>query len=304
MKRNKFRTPNSRFNPSNIHTSMLIHTTREDHRIAWLTALAVTIHIAESALPSPLPGIKPGLANVVTVVVLIQFGFRMAMWVNLLRVVVGSLLIGTFLSPTFILSLSGAIVSLLLLGFLTKLPGRGCGPIGLSVVAAMGHVWAQVWVAYELFIPHAGLFRLLPVLMMAALVFGIVNGVIAFRVIEQLKWVRTKTETKTGVHRVSFVPHFSSPAVVSHKNHLPHYNPASLDYDYARHILRGLRDCDRGPRGDKFRGCQRRGCGESDNLLETGQLFADVAKSCVQCEPRDVDFPPFSPPGHQRGLGR
>lgn len=181
---------------------MLIQTTREDHRIAWLTALAVTIHIAESALPSPLPGIKPGLANVVTVVVLIQFGFRIAMWVSLLRVVVGSLLIGTFLSPTFILSLSGAIVSLLLLGLLTKLLGRGCGPIGLSVVAALGHTWAQVWVAYGLFIQHDGLFRLLPILMTAALVFGIVNGVIAVAVIKKLETVQvTRNDTTRSSKR-------------------------------------------------------------------------------------------------------
>ena len=47
--------------------NLSVPTTRQDHRIAWLTALAITIHIAESALPSPLPGIKPGLANVVTI---------------------------------------------------------------------------------------------------------------------------------------------------------------------------------------------------------------------------------------------
>jgi heptaprenyl diphosphate synthase len=33
--------------------------------------------------------------------------------------------------------------------------------------------------AYLLFIPHPGLFRLLPVLMTAALIFGVVSGIIA-----------------------------------------------------------------------------------------------------------------------------
>ena len=88
--------------------SITVPTTRQDHRIAWLTALAITIHIAESALPSPLPGIKPGLANVVTIVALVQYGWGTAAWVALLRVLIGSLLIGTFLSPTFLLSLAGA----------------------------------------------------------------------------------------------------------------------------------------------------------------------------------------------------
>jgi heptaprenyl diphosphate synthase len=80
---------------------MQIQTTAEDHRVAWLAAPAITIHIMESAIPSPLPGLKPGLANVITIAVLIQFGWRSAAWVSILRVICGSLLLGTFLSPTF-----------------------------------------------------------------------------------------------------------------------------------------------------------------------------------------------------------
>jgi len=169
-----------------MNESYFIQTTRDDHRIAWLSALAITIHIAESALPSPLPGIKPGLANVITIVVLILFGWRMAAWVNILRVLAGSLLIGTFLSPTFILSLSGALASTAILALLSQLPGQGCGPIGYSVAAAMSHTMAQFWVAYWLFIQHEGLFYLLPVLMTAALVFGVVSGIIAFAILKKV----------------------------------------------------------------------------------------------------------------------
>jgi len=163
-----------------------LQTTRDDHRIAGFTALAITIHIAESALPSPLPGVKPGLANVITIAVLMLFGWRMATWVNLLRVLAGSLLIGTFLSPTFILSLSGALASTATLVLLSQLPGQGCGPIGYSIAAAMTHTMAQFWVAYGLFIQHDGLFYLLPILMTAALVFGTVSGIIVFAMLKKL----------------------------------------------------------------------------------------------------------------------
>jgi len=165
---------------------MRLHTSRDDHRIAWLTALAITIHIAESAFPSPLPGVKPGLANVVTVVVLIRFGWRMAAWVNLLRVLVGSLLMGTFLSPTFILSLGGALSSTFMLILLTQLPGRGCSAIGYSVAASITHVMTQFWLAYWLFIQHPGLFYLLPALMIAAVIFGMVTGIIATAIVKNL----------------------------------------------------------------------------------------------------------------------
>ena len=165
---------------------MLIQTTRDDHRIAWFTALAITIHIAESALPSILPGVKPGLANVITIAVLMLFGWRMAAYVSLLRVLAASLLIGTFLSPTFILSLSGALASITILALLSQLPGEGCGPLGYSIAAAMTHMFAQFWVAYGLFIQHDGLFYLLPILMTAALLFGIVNGLIVFAMLKAL----------------------------------------------------------------------------------------------------------------------
>ena len=165
-------------NPDTQPLKLTITTTREDHRIAWLTALAIAIHIVESALPSPLPGVKPGLANVITIVVLLMYGWSTAAWVSMLRVIVGSIIIGTFLTPTFVLSLSGAIASMLALGIGIWLPGRGLGPIGYCLVAAMAHMAAQFTVAYLLFIPHEGLFRLLPVLMTAAVIFGMVSGLI------------------------------------------------------------------------------------------------------------------------------
>ena len=164
---------------------LTLQTTREDHRIAWLTALAITIHIAESALPSPFPGIKPGLANVVTIIVLMEFGWSAAVWVALLRVLIGSLLLGTFLSPTFVLSISGAIGSIALLGLASRMPGRGFGPVGYSVLAAMAHMACQFWIAYLLFIQHKAMFHLLPVLMTAAVTLGLVSGMIASAILNK-----------------------------------------------------------------------------------------------------------------------
>ncbi|MBI3772241.1 MAG: Gx transporter family protein [Gammaproteobacteria bacterium] len=164
-----------------------IPTTRDDHRIAWLTALAITIHIAEAALPSPLPGVKPGLANVVTLLCLLLYGWRIAAWVAVLRVVVGSLLLGSFLTPTFVLSLSGAAASILVLGFAKQIAGAHLGPVGYSMLAAMTHMAAQFFTAYMFFIPHEGLFHLLPILMTVAIVFGVMSGLIAKQVLDRLE---------------------------------------------------------------------------------------------------------------------
>jgi len=154
----------------------------EDHRVAKLAALAIGIHVLESMLPSFLPGVKPGLANIITLVVFLLYGFELAAWVSLLRVLVGSLVLGTFLSPTFALSLSGAIASVLILWLVSKVPKLGIGAVGLAILMAMAHMSAQFFVVYGFFIPHEAIFDVLPVLMTAALVFGLLNGVLSQKV--------------------------------------------------------------------------------------------------------------------------
>lgn len=168
-------------------TTKTIASERHDHIIAWFAALAIAIHVLESVIPSPIPGIKIGLANIVTIIVLVHFGWRTAAWVSLLRVLIGSLIIGSFLSPTFILSLSGACASLLAMGLAYALLRNQLSALGYSVIAAIAHILAQFWTAYLLFIPHDALFHLLPVLLTVAIVTGIVNGMLALAVQKRLK---------------------------------------------------------------------------------------------------------------------
>lgn len=155
-----------------------IQTTADDHYIARLTALAIGLHLIEAVIPSPLPGIKPGIANIVTLYVLYRFDFATAAWISLLRVFAGSLLLGHFLSPTFVLSLSGALASLGMLYFARKLSPQWFSPISLSLLAAFAHIAGQLAVVWLWLIPHAGVAYLVPVFAMAALVFGIINGFI------------------------------------------------------------------------------------------------------------------------------
>jgi heptaprenyl diphosphate synthase len=160
-------------------------TTAEDHHIARMAAVALGLTILENAIPSPLPGVKPGLANIVTLIVLARYGWRVAAWVSLLRVVAGSLLFGNFLTPGFFLSLSGAVLSLIVLAFAQHLPTRWFGPVSHSIYAAFAHITGQMLVVYLWLIPHAGIAYLIPIFATAALVFGTVNGLIAASFMEE-----------------------------------------------------------------------------------------------------------------------
>ncbi len=168
---------------------------QEDHRIARMAAFAIGLSLAEAALPSPLPGVKPGLANIITLLVLQRFGWRAAAWVSLLRVVAGSLLLGSFLTPGFVLSFSGALVSLLVLGTASKLPSGTFGPVTHSILAAFAHIAAQLGVVYFWLIPHAGVLYLAPAFATAALLFGIVNGLVAARLLDEPRQAHQPVQT-------------------------------------------------------------------------------------------------------------
>jgi heptaprenyl diphosphate synthase len=168
----------------------------DDRRIARHAAAAIVLTVAEAAIPLPLPGVKPGLANIVTLVVLARWGWREAVWVSLLRVLAGSLLLGQFLAPGFFLSLSGAIASLLVLGGAMHLPRAWFGPVSHSILAAFAHIGAQLVVARLWLVPHDGVFYLLPVFALAAVVFGLVNGLVAGRLLAEIN--ARKAAAKTG----------------------------------------------------------------------------------------------------------
>jgi heptaprenyl diphosphate synthase len=162
-----------------------LQTTKEDHHIAKLTAIAIGLHVLEALFPSPLPGVKPGLANIITLYVLIQYGFGTAAWVSILRVFTSSLLLGQFLSPAFVLSLSGALVSLGVLWLAQHLPKQYFSAITLSILAAFAHIAGQLLIVRLWLIPHAGVSYLIPIFALAALLFGFVNGVICSRLMQK-----------------------------------------------------------------------------------------------------------------------
>lgn len=165
--------------------TLVLQTTAEDHRVARMAAVALGLTVLENAIPSPLPGVKPGLANIVTLIVLARYGWRVAAWVSLLRVVAGSLLFGNFLTPGFFLSFTGALCSLLVLAGTQHLPARWFGAVSHSIYAAFAHVTGQMAVVYFWLIPHSGILYLVPIFAAAALVFGTVNGLIAARFLEE-----------------------------------------------------------------------------------------------------------------------
>ncbi len=149
--------------------------------LALLVSGAAALHAVEGWIPNPLivslgPGAKLGLANVVTVAVVMRFGWRDALAVAVLRAVLGSLVGGSFLTLGFFLSLSGAVTSAIGMGLARLVLGNRLSAIGLSLLGAMLHNLAQLTMA-SLAARHFGLFVHLPYLMLMAIPTGYLVGI-------------------------------------------------------------------------------------------------------------------------------
>lgn len=158
-----------------------LKTSLQDRRIAAMAAAGIGLSLAEAAIPLPIPGIKPGLANIVTLLVLYRYGWRMAAWVSILRIVAAALFLGTFLTPAFVMSLAGGVASLLTLFLAIRLPQAWFGPVSLSLLAAFAHIAMQLAVVDLWLMPGVGLTGLLPVFLGAAWLTGLANGLIVAR---------------------------------------------------------------------------------------------------------------------------
>ena len=159
-------------------TLSTINISDRDHQIAKLSAIAVALSLIEFFFPSPIPGVKPGIANIIILFTIIKFDFITALWVSIIRVFVVSIIVGTFLGPTFFLSLIGSIFSLFFLFLFKGINGKYFSVISLSLIAAFAHIIGQFVIIRFWIIPHDGIFYLLPIFMISALIFGLVNGII------------------------------------------------------------------------------------------------------------------------------
>lgn len=159
--------------------------------LGLLVAMGTALHVVEGMLsiPLPVPGIKLGLANIVTLLAIYLYGFRDGLTVALLRVVLGSLIGGMFMSPGFLLALTGAVSSTLLMSFLLK--RTGCfSMIGISMAGAVAHNLGQL-LAASLLLQSSAIIYFLPILLLTGIPSGFLTGYLLNSLLEHSK--------KTGV---------------------------------------------------------------------------------------------------------
>jgi heptaprenyl diphosphate synthase len=162
--------------------------TRKLALMAVLTAIALTIFMIENQLPSivPIPGVKLGLANIITLTAMVLLGRKEAGAVLLVRIIMGAMFAGS--PATLLYSGAGGLLAYVVM----------CITIGLfsekqmwivSALAGIAHNAGQL-IACMLVVKTPGVFAYAPILAVSGIITGCFTGFAAMYLVQALKKVK------------------------------------------------------------------------------------------------------------------
>ena len=151
--------------------------TRELTRMALLTAIALTIFMVEAQIPPvvPLPGVKLGLANIITVYAVFALGPGKAAAILFCRIFLGAVFAGNF-SSIFYSAAGGFCAILTTIGLRKILKENQLWAAGC--LGAMAHSVGQMIAAISI-TRTAGLLVYLPVMIVISIFTGLFTGLCA-----------------------------------------------------------------------------------------------------------------------------
>ena len=162
--------------------------TKDITLLALFLSLAVILSYIESFIPSfGIPGIKIGLANILIIVVLYNYGTHYSIIISLLRVLLVSLLRGNLFQIGFFMSFCGALLSLLIM-IILKLCVKKIHIITVSVIGSIFHIIGQIVVAM-IFINDYRVIYYFPFIFLSAIIMGIFVGLIANNIL-RIKFIQ------------------------------------------------------------------------------------------------------------------
>ena len=120
--------------------------TKKITQMGLFLATALVLSYLESLLPVVIavPGVKIGLANIITMLLLYQYGGRRAFLFMVVRVVLSGFLFSGMAGIVY--SLAGGICCIVVMELIRKIPY--CSILGVSMAGAVSHNFGQILVAW------------------------------------------------------------------------------------------------------------------------------------------------------------
>jgi heptaprenyl diphosphate synthase len=153
-----------------------------------LAAIAAALSWLESIIPIqavvPIPGLKFGLANIVTMFAIFFLGTKPALAIVVTRCLLGAILGGGPISLAF--SLTGALLAAITMILLKKGYGKQFSLYGISVGGSAAFNIGQVVIA-SIIMQDAAIFTYLPIMLLGGVVAGVLTAAISTVFFKKIK---------------------------------------------------------------------------------------------------------------------
>ena len=162
--------------------------TRKLVLMSLLTAAALTIFVIENQipLPVPIPGVKLGLANIITLVAMLLLGRKEAGAILLVRVLMGAMFAGS--PSTLLFSAAGGLFAYLVMCLTTGVFSDSQLWI-VSALAGVAHNAGQL-LACALVVKTPGVLAYAPILAASGVITGVFTGFAAMYLLRALRGMR------------------------------------------------------------------------------------------------------------------
>ena len=152
-----------------------------------MVAYSLALYLLEQLIPNPLiaffPGAKLGLSNIITLLCLLNFGFKDTFKILTVRIILSSIFAGA--ATVLLYSIAGGYLSLM--GMYLAIKIKGFSKVGISVFGAIMHNIGQLLVASAM-IENLTMMTYLPIMLGASLVTGIFIGIVVSFTDQKASW--------------------------------------------------------------------------------------------------------------------
>lgn len=164
---------------------------RKTAYLGLFAAVAIIFGYVESMLPVfvSVPGVKLGIANLVTMLMIYLYSWREAAAISVVRIFVIGFMFGNLFSIAY--SLAGACISLIVMLLLKR--AGGFSLVGVSIAGGVAHNVGQILVAIGI-VENFSLMYYLPVLLVSGTITGLLVGVLANQVFVRIQPLLKRNE--------------------------------------------------------------------------------------------------------------
>lgn len=159
--------------------------------MAMLTAISMIVFLIEAQIPLPIaiPGVKLGVANVITLFAIWTLGRREAGAILLIRIVLGNLIVGNVMGMLY--SLAGGVLCWVIMCLFKPVTSRNHIWV-MSIFGALGHNAGQLAVAvFVSGTPSIAFYA--PVLILAGMITGFFTGQCAQLVLNHMDKLKDRS---------------------------------------------------------------------------------------------------------------